>query len=87
MNIEHADFKMAQNNGEDNLLPCPFCGSHNIVYARYEHTAGTRWAVVCMGCMAQIDPGWAQSWGAVQELWNRRDILKKQSIPLHDFYL
>ncbi|NMB69831.1 restriction alleviation protein, Lar family [candidate division WWE3 bacterium] len=54
------------------LLPCPFCGSHDIVYMKYNHAAGERWAVVCMGCMADIDPGWAQQKHQVQDLWNRR---------------
>lgn len=54
------------------LLPCPFCGSHDVVYMKYNHSAGERWAAVCMGCMAEIDPGWAQQKHQVQDLWNRR---------------
>ena len=70
--IEKLDLSMAGERCDDAVLPCPFCGSKNIAYGKYEHTAGRRYAIVCMNCMAEIDPGWAQSWGAVQELWNRR---------------
>lgn len=77
MNIEQADIRLAHRNGDDDLLPCPFCGSHEIAYAKYEHTCGLRWAVLCMGCMAQIDPGWAQRWGTVQKLWNTRSLAEE----------
>ena len=70
--IEKLDLSMAGERCDDAVLPCPFCGSKNIAYGKYEHTAGRRYAIVCMNCMAQIDPGWAQSWGAVQGMWNRR---------------
>ena len=58
--------------GGQKLNPCPFCGSDEIVYAEYESGAGLRWRVVCSGCMATVDPGYAQSKGQVQKLWNRR---------------
>ena len=70
--IEKLDLSMAGERCDDAVLPCPFCGSKNIAYGKYEHTAGRRYAIVCMNCMAQIDPGWAQSWGAVQGMWNHR---------------
>ena len=70
--IEKLDLSMAGERCDDAVMPCPFCGSKNIAYGKYEHTAGRRYAIVCMNCMAQIDPGWAQSWGTVQEMWNRR---------------
>ena len=54
------------------LLPCPFCGCEEVVYMKYDHVAGERWAAVCMGCMAEIDPGWAQEKYAVRDMWNRR---------------
>lgn len=85
--IEKLDLSMAGKRGDDAVLPCPFCGSKNITYGRYEHAAGRRYAIVCMNCMAQIDPGWAQSWGAVQELWNRRAdgwISVKERLPEND---
>lgn len=75
--MDGLDIRLA-GNGEDHLLPCPFCGSEDIAYGKYEHAAGPRWAVVCMGCMAQIDPGWAQMRHAVQELWNRRSKPKEE---------
>ena len=70
--IEKLDLSMAGERCDDAVMPCPFCGSKNIAYGKYEHTAGRRYAIACMNCMAQIDPGWAQSWGTVQEMWNRR---------------
>ena len=39
---------------------------------------------LCMNCMAQIDPGWAQSWGAVQELWNRRARPENKPLTLEE---
>lgn len=75
--IEELDISMAGKRSDDSVSPCPFCGSESIAYGKYKHGAGTRWAILCMNCMAQIDPGWAQSWGAVQELWNRRDSEKE----------
>lgn len=57
------------------LHKCPFCGSEEVVYMKYDHASGERWAVVCMGCIATVDPGWAQQKHQVQPLWNRRDII------------
>lgn len=59
-------------SGDLALCRCPFCGSENVVYERYLHTAGYRWRVVCMDCMASIDPGNAQQRSTVQQLWNTR---------------
>lgn len=46
-------------SGDLALCRCPFCGSEDVVYERYLHTAGYRWRVVCTSCMASIDPGYA----------------------------
>ena len=54
-------------------LPCPFCGCSEIIAERYEHTAGTRYRIMCCNCTASIDPGWAQTLGTVLNMWNRRD--------------
>ena len=54
------------------LKPCPFCGSDEIVYAKYNHAAGERWRVFCTHCMAGVDPGYAQTEHCVQKMWNRR---------------
>ena len=54
------------------LDPCPFCGEKEIIYAKYMCKAGERWKVLCMGCMAWIDPGYAQDKTTVQKMWNRR---------------
>ncbi len=70
--LDKMKLSMAGKRADDSARPCPFCGSEEIAYGKYEHAAGERYAILCMNCMAQIDPGWAQSWGAVQELWNRR---------------
>ena len=59
-------------SGDLALCRCPFCGSEDVVYERYLHTAGYRWRVVCMECMASIDPGHAQQRSTVQQLWNTR---------------
>ena len=59
-------------SGDLALCRCPFCGSENVVYERYLHAAGYRWRVVCMSCMASIDPGYAQQRSTVQQLWNTR---------------
>lgn len=75
MNFDSAEnFKV-----ELNALPCPFCGEKkDICTFAYQHTAGTRYAILCMGCMAGIDPGWAQSRGAVLEIWNKRTEAKTE---------
>lgn len=54
------------------LKPCPFCGSEEVYYVKYNHAAGERWAVCCINCMAEIVPGYAQDKHCVQEMWNRR---------------
>lgn len=63
--------KPAEGSGLE-LLPCPFCGSYEIVYMQYEHVAGLRWKVFCCGCAAKIDPGYAQQQHQVADMWNRR---------------
>lgn len=54
------------------LKPCPFCGNKEIVYMQYQHDAGLRWKVFCLGCAAEIDPGYAQDKCVVRDKWNRR---------------
>lgn len=63
--------KPAEGSGNE-LLPCPFCGSWDVVHMQYEHTVGLRWKAVCCGCMAEIDPGYAQEQHTVTAMWNRR---------------
>lgn len=58
--------------GGFHLEKCPFCGCDEVVYEKYEHAAGDRFRVVCIGCMASIDPGYAQDKATVQTMWNRR---------------
>lgn len=58
------------------LLPCPFCGETEIVYIRYKCSAGDRFGALCCGCMASIDPGYAQQKTVVQAMWNRRAGIK-----------
>ena len=70
-------------SGDLALCRCPFCGSENVVYERYLHTAGYRWRVVCMSCMASIDPGYAQQRSTVQRMWNTRaPILSAEEIEM-----
>lgn len=59
-------------SGDLALCRCPFCGSEDVVYERYLHTAGYRWRVVCTSCTASIDPGHAQQRSTVQRMWNTR---------------
>lgn len=61
-----------QAYGDLRLEKCPFCGSAEVVYEKYLHPAGYRWRVVCMECMASIDPGHAQQRSTVQRMWNTR---------------
>lgn len=54
-------------------LPCPFCGSPDVYTYKYEHHKGAiRYGIMCMGCVASLDPGWVQSPHAVTEMWNKR---------------
>lgn len=57
---------------ENEIKPCPFCGEKEIVINKYEHKAGTRYEIFCPGCMAMIDPGWAQQKQTVVNMWNKR---------------
>ena len=66
-------------SGDLALCRCPFCGSEDVVYERYLHTAGYRWRVVCTSCMASIDPGHAQQRSTVQRMWNTRAPILSES--------
>ena len=46
MDIESVFEFVKPRGADDRLLPCPFCGSNEIVYAHYKHVAGDRWAVL-----------------------------------------
>lgn len=59
-------------NENDSLLPCPFCGSNEVVYIEYDSVVGLRWKIMCFGCVAQIDPGYAQDRFVVRDMWNKR---------------
>lgn len=70
-------------SGDLALCRCPFCGSEDVVYERYLHTAGYRCRVVCTSCMANIDPGYAQQRSTVQRMWNTRaPILSKREMEM-----
>lgn len=74
-NIENVEqIYKPEPDGDLALKPCPFCGHKEIMYIQYKHTAGLRWMVLCGGCMASIDPGWAQNRHRVCELWNKRTV-------------
>lgn len=58
---------------EDNeVKPCPFCGSKAIIIDKYKYNAGDRYRIFCTRCMAMIDPGYAQQEDTVMEMWNKR---------------
>lgn len=57
---------------KEELKPCPFCGGEEIYYRAYEHLAGKRWKIICVTCMATIDPGTIQDRWRLKEMWNRR---------------
>lgn len=61
-----------EDGSELALKSCPFCGCTQIIYEKYKHPAGERWRVWCRDCLAGIDPGFAQTRYAVQQMWNRR---------------
>ena len=65
------EFRKPKHENEK-LLPCPFCGSDEVVYAKYKTEVGERWLVICTGCIAEIDPGYAQERYTAREKWNRR---------------
>ena len=65
--------KPAAGSGNE-LKPCPFCGSEEIVFMQYQTVVGLRWRTFCCGCAAGIDPGYAQEMHQVTEMWNRRQL-------------
>lgn len=65
--------------GEE-VKPCPFCGGKEIVIDKYEHKCeADRYRIFCTGCMAMIDPGWAQQKQTVIDMWNRRESRKENN--------
>lgn len=54
------------------LLPCPFCGSNEIYYKKYQTPVGERWGVLCGGCIAEVDCGYAAQRAQARDRWNRR---------------
>lgn len=69
---DHITFYTPKKSTDLALLPCPFCGSAHVVYEQYQHGSGERWRVLCLGCMAGVDPGHAQNKSDVRDLWNKR---------------
>lgn len=57
---------------DDEVKPCPFCGGKEIVIDKYKHKVGDRYRIFCAGCLAMIDPGYAQDKHTVMEMWNKR---------------
>lgn len=57
---------------DDEAKPCPFCGGIEIVIDKYRTVVGKRYRILCTGCMAMIDPGYAQQRYTVIEMWNKR---------------
>lgn len=61
---------------EDEVKSCPFCGGKEIVIDKYKHNSGERYRIFCTGCMAMIDPGYAQQEYTVIKMWNKRKVKK-----------
>ena len=57
---------------QEELRPCPFCGGVDIYVDGYEHGSGVRWRVMCLDCMATVDPGTIQQKHCAIEAWNCR---------------
>lgn len=64
---------------EDEVKPCPFCGGKEIVIDKYKYNSGERYRIFCTGCMAMIDPGYAQQEYTVIKMWNKR-VQMEQSL-------
>ena len=68
--------KASDIDAGEEVLPCPFCGSTEMVYKKYYdpqlYPLGERWAIFCTGCLAGIDSGRAKKPSAILRLWNRR---------------
>ena len=66
--------QLAKDIGGDlgNLKNCPFCGGDNIAYGQYDTAVGVRWKIICLSCMAMIDPGYARQRETVARMWNHR---------------
>ena len=64
---------MRYTDTQHEVKACPFCGETREIWAtKYHHAAGDRFAVMCFGCCAVVDPGYAQDeWQALQH-WNKR---------------
>lgn len=62
------------------LFPCPFCGSKEIVYLEKEMGGKRGWEVLCMECMAEMNPGDSGKKEEVQKMWNRRSGLKEKLV-------
>lgn len=70
--LEGEIFKASEIERNEKALPCPFCGSSEIFYNKYQSANGTRWSIFCGGCIAEIDCGYAQQPSTARELWNKR---------------
>ncbi len=64
--------RVEKASGNFALEPCPFCGDKEVVYVEYQLDNETRWKVVCIGCMAMIDPGWCRNKSVLRTKWNMR---------------
>lgn len=70
--------RFVRPTNREELLPCPFCGNDEVVYEQYMLAGSSRWRVICCGCMATIDPGYAQQMYQVAEMWNKRQGGEKE---------
>lgn len=77
------DCRLPSIYADGEVKPCPFCGEkHDIWSLKYKLPGldADRYAVMCFGCMALVDVGYAQDRGQALRHWNRRTA-KTSSAP------
>lgn len=69
------DCRLTSIYPDGEVKPCPFCGEKHDIWTLKYKIAGIdadRYAVMCFGCMALVDVGYAQDRGQALRHWNKR---------------
>lgn len=69
------DCRLTSIYADGEVKPCPFCGEKHDIWTLKYKIAGIdadRYAVMCFGCMALVDVGYAQDRGQALRHWNKR---------------